>query len=381
MSVSTLKMSKWEKYIQKTMMWLVIMVVTAASFSGWFTKWSFRDDAKAFGFEAVMDERATKPSAYRILVPDIAKGLTQLIPEKSREKLDKKLEKQRAIEDLYANAKIPPQYRIEYYWVYIISFFSFFASVLVLRKLLSEVIGDIVSGTLGALTFAILVPFLETLGGYYYDFPEFLFFFWAARCALHGNWKTLLFLSVVGTYNKETFFCYLLILFPLLIKSKGKRVALAIMGGCLLLSGVVDVYIHMLYADNLGGFNEIPFLVSMWNNVVRHITTMLHINQYFYTSTTYGFLFGAQMFFLHVIFVAYIVRYTWREIPEEWKQHAKLAALVNVPLYVFFCNPMELRNLSFLDFTFALTIALFIRQMLREHFDRNCEINISESDS
>ena len=304
----------------------------------------------------------------------MAKGLTNLIPDKAREKLDAKLEKQRAIEDLYANAKIPAQYRLEYYWMYIICFFSFFASVLVLRSLLSEVLKDEVSGTLGALTFAILVPFLETLGGYYYDFPEFLFFFWAARCAWKGNVKTLLFLSIIGTYNKETFFFYLLTLFPLLLKSRGKKVALSIMGGCLVLAGMIEIYVHMLYAGNSGGTEGIPIFIVMWNGVVRHITTMLQISQYFHTSTTYGFPFGAQMFFLHIIFVVYMGIHAWREIPCEWRQHAKAAAIINVPLYVFFCNPTELRNLSFLDFAFALVIAVYIRQILRASANKSEEI-------
>lgn len=127
----------------------------------------------------------------------------------------KKLSEGRYIESRYAEAHIPRQYIIEYYLMYTFCFLAFFASIWILRSLLSEITKDQVAGTLGAMLFAVIFPFFEVLGGYYYDIFELLFMFWGSQLALHGNYVALLLLAPIAEANKESFLFFLATLYPL----------------------------------------------------------------------------------------------------------------------------------------------------------------------
>ena len=81
--------------------------------------------------------------------------------------------------------------------MYFVSFAAFFASAFLWKKLATEVTSDPIAGTLGAMLFVLLIPLLETSGGYFYDFPEFLAFFLAVRFALSGKLIAILILTPI----------------------------------------------------------------------------------------------------------------------------------------------------------------------------------------
>ena len=47
----------------------------------------------------------------------------------------------------------------------------------------------------------------------------------------------------------------------------------------------------------------------------------------------------------------------WRFLSRAMQRHAFLAAAINVPLYLIFCNPGELRNLSMLSVALLALLA------------------------
>ena len=67
------------------------------------------------------------------------------------------------------------------------------------------------------------------------------------------------------------------------------------------------------------------------------------------------------MFLPHIILVAWILKCAWKNLPTPWKWHVLLAALINFPLYILFCAPGELRNLSLLYAGFMVALSIYIK--------------------
>lgn len=355
------KEEKIRAILHKLMLLFLILVVTASSYCGFFSKWSFRDGAESFGIEAMLSQTARRPFVHRQLIPAMAREVESLLPSHTKEKLQHKLELQKPIEGIYARAEIPPSYRIEYYLVFIFSFVFFFASICMLRRILITVTESENAGTLGAFLFAILVPFFENMGGYFYDLGELFFFFAAINFALQGNWLLLLILTPFATANKEAFFFFLITLLPLYAKKIETKKALLAVGSCVLASGLTYLWVRSLYTGNSGGMVEFQLM--------KHINALFQLKDYYVTSTVYGMPMGAGFFFLHVAYAAWIVRYSWKLLPAHWKQHAYIALGVNLPLYLLFCFPSELRNLSMLYPTFTILMSYYIRDLLRKEYE------------
>lgn len=346
--------------IKKLMLIFLILAVTSAGFCGFFLKWSFREDATNFGFQAMMENTAKSPFIHRQLLPVAAKSAAEIIPENTKEKLKKNLIEKKHIEKRFAQANIPEKFLIEYYLMYIFCFLCFFAAIWVLRSILIEIIQDKVAGTLTAMLFALLVPFFEVLGGYYYDLPEMLFMFLAAKFALRGNFIALFILSPIATLNKESFFFFLATLYPLTRKNFDVKKSAAITLSSIFFAGLAYLYVRQLFAGNPGDMAD--------DRLIEHFENLFDIGSYFLTDSIYGLPLPSRMFFLHVIYVIWIIKNSWHNLDENLKNHAKIALIINGILYFMFVVPGELRDLSMLYFSFMTLTAFYIRDIFREHY-------------
>ena len=236
-------MQKFEKIIKKLMLIFLVLTVTAAGFNGFFLKWTLRDGDPNFGLEAYLEGTAKRPFAHRVLIPNLSKAIVEVIPANAKEKLSKRLIERREIEKKYAQAEVPPKYVLEYYLTVIFAFLSLFAAVWVLRSIVNEVTGDKVVGTLTACLYALIIPYIEVLGGYFYDFPEFLAFFLAVRLALSGNLIGILILTPIAELNKETFFFFIPALFPFVHKKLDFKKSAAYILGAMFVAGVTYLLI------------------------------------------------------------------------------------------------------------------------------------------
>lgn len=349
--------------IKKFMVFFLILAISAAGYCGFFVKWAFRDGAAGFGFTAMIEETAKRPFVHRQLLPQTVKRITAALPDQVKEKMAAKLNKGHSIEKRFAQANIPQQYVIEYNLMYFLCFLAFFASIWILRLLLCEIIQDKVVGTLGAMFFALIFPFLEVLGGYYYDIFEILFMFLAARFALHGNWAGLIILTPIAEANKESFLFFLLTLFPLARMNFGVKKAATLTLGTAFLAGVTYLYIRQMYVGNPGDMAD-------WR-IKDHMRSIFHIAGYFYTTSIYGLPLGQGMFLPHMICVFWIIKKAWHHLTDTWKNHAKIALVINGILYFMFVLPNEIRDLSLLYVTFMILTAFFIRDLIRNHYHIN----------
>lgn len=358
-------MEKFDKIVKKFMLIFLVLTVTAAGFSGFFLKWSLRDGDPNFGLEAYMEGTAKRPFAHRVLIPNLAKAVVAVIPDAPKEKLAKRLIERREIEKKYSQAIVPEKYVLEYYLVVIFSFLSLFACVWVLRSILNEVTGDKVVGTLTACLFALIIPYIEVLGGYFYDFPEFLAFFLAVRLALSGNLIGILILTPIAELNKETFFFFLPTLFPFVYQKLDFKKSAAYILGAMFIAGVTYLFVLSRFAGNAGDMAD-------WR-VIDHAQDIFRLNSYFITDSIYGMPLPSRMFVTHIIYVVWIAKTSWKYLSDKWKLHVKLAAIINGALYFMFVLPGELRDLGLLFMSLMILTAYFIRGLIRENFNSEFE--------
>ncbi len=351
-----------DKAIKKFLLILLILVVSAAGFCGFFLKWSLRDDAENFGFTAMIENTAKRPFIHRQLLPQAAKSIVEVIPAPTKEKLSARLVEKNSIGKRYAQAKIPPKYVLEYHLLFALSFLSFFAAIWVLRSLLGEVLQDKVAGTAGAAVFALVFPFFEVLGGYYYDLAEVFFMFLAAKFALRGKFIPLLILAPIATLNKESFFFFLVTLYPLTRQHFSLKKSAAITLVSIFFAGLAYLFVRQTFINNPGDMADGRFF--------EHMEHLFDISSYFLTDSIYGLPLGSRVFLPHVICVIWIIKNSWSHLNDAWKLHAKLALIINGVLYFLFVVPGELRDLSMLYISLMILTTCYLREIFLQQYKR-----------
>ena len=83
-------------------------------------------------------------------------------------------------------------------------------------------------------------------------------------------------------------------------------------------------------------------------------------------ATTYGIRLGDGLFIPHILMLVWLIKNTWNRLPEIWRKHALIACAINIPLWILFCSPGELRNLSMLYPTFVVMLSIYIDGVIRQ---------------
>ena len=367
--------------INRFLMAFVIFLVTAAAFEGYFAKWAFHDN----DFDAFLDGSLIRPWVYRRLVPEAANAFRAALSDEQEAALIETLENDNFLGATFRKTDIRHRYIIEYYFMYFVSFAAFFASAFLWKKIATEVTSDPIAGTLGALLFILLIPLLETSGGYFYDFTELLFFAAAILLAIRKNWIGILLLTPFAEINKESFFFLLFALYPFFRSKFTLREIVPRLGISILIAGLIYVYIHELYADNDGWTTvfflptNIEYLAPLVAILIMYlisrrtiilIASLLLMNvfpeRYCIIEHTYSVFSGEKLFLPHLLMLGWLIHSTWDRLSGEWKQHAIIAAAINLPLWILFCYPGELRNLSMLYPTLVLMLSFYIDGVIRQ---------------
>ena len=398
-----------DKIINKFMVIFLIFTMSAASFEGFFVKWTFRDDSK-FSFQAILDGSAHRPFVYRQLIPIKVTGITDILPEHSKTKIIEKLEEHNLLNDKFKQVHLEPEYMLEYYFAYAIAFLCMFFSTLVWRKLCTEITGDSLAGTAAALIFALVFPLFETVGGYFYDLPELLFFSLAALFAWRGTWWALILITPFAELNKEAFLFFLITLYPILRRTQTVKKSTISIGASVLIAGLTYLVIHSMYDINPGGTVKIHYEEAI-SNILPLLTCVViyfaqknikaidtsrkriafvicsiaaaclivpsftkFFNCYFRFGHTYSVASGERIFLPHLLMIFWIVKNTWKKVPIYWKRHTFIALVINIPLWLLFCSPGELRNLSMLYPSFILMVCIYLSQKFKDYMQTRINI-------
>lgn len=325
-------------------------IVAAAGYSGFMGKWGLRDESPRFAIGRMLDASAQKPFVYRQLVPMFANAADRLLPERLKERLIEKLSPQQTFVGTPGLAD--PALRFRYMVICYVSFVSLFLSLFVLREIALAAGAGQGAALLAPAALALAFPYLQTVGGYFYDSVELLFFSAAFLAAARGRLLWLIALAVPATLNKETFFFFIPALYPLLRLQLPSRKAWGAVAVAVLASGLVNAAIKFAFADAPGGAAEF----HLFTNLAAYLTP----SSYRQTELTYG-LVGPSGASLATLLVGLIVLGRgWPACPVPIKRHLLIAAAINLPLFLVFGFVGELRNLSltFVGFTVVIAFAL-----------------------
>ena len=331
------------------LLFTLFWITAAASFSGFMGKWGLRDGDKRFGIEVMLNATAHKPFAYRHLVPMLANFADRMTPEPLKKYVAARIKPEKTF--ARATDVINPELRFRYIVICYLSFVSLLLSLFVLRRILLDMrIGDTAS-IVAPMSFVLALPYVQTIGGYYYDSIELLFMSLAFLIATRGRVLLLVTLALAATSNKETFFFYLPTLYPLLRQRLSPKAALTTTILAILAAGIINVLLKTALFDSPGAVAETDHFLTNIRSYLRPWT-------YLQYEFTYGIISPKGTFLGTLAVVAIVVLRSWTRCPITVRQHIAIAAALNVPLFFAFCQTGELRNLSLLFVGFVILIGL-----------------------
>jgi len=343
---------------------VLFFVAASASFAGFYAKWSFIDPDRFLNepgmgqitFDKMMDGTASRPFVYRRLIPDIANTLNDRAP-RLRRWLAQPLP-QSGISRLMVLVNCPmtrdPRYAFRYGVVYLLTFLFVLAGLYAVSAVCRIAGASISSSLLVPVVVMLIFPYVTTHGGYFYDYPE-LFFMAAALavCWRYGPAWTLP-IVMLAAWNKESFPVFLPALYPFLSIRFTRLKAVLWNIGLIAATVPVCLWTHLRYHANSGGTVAVE-----WRHQLHWLATprLWLIDR----EVTYAMLTPQAMTVLPMAVLALTVWIGWKYLPPVCRQHMLIAAAINLPLYLFLCNPGEMRNLSLLWMSFVF-LAVFLLQ-------------------
>ncbi|QVQ25835.1 hypothetical protein [Achromobacter deleyi] len=329
------------------------VVIAAAVINGFYTKWRLNDGHPALGLSQLVEGTAHRPYVYRQFLPALANGIQGMLPEATVARISERLADPRRVNSRSGLAMrypgseaLIPAVTLRYHLVYYLTFFALLAALFVMRRVCLQAGADAVAATAAPAILALLLPFFLTEGGYFYDFVELLFMMSAVLLAMGVSRHTplrvlgLLALAGLATWNKEAFFFFTPALYPLLRRNLPRAHAAALAAALLFVCGCVYLALRMRFAGNPGSTVD----YQLWDNLRFYVDP----GNWLRTESTYGVLLPRGFGIVSVLAFVGIAVNGWARLPQALRQHALLALAVNVPLFVLFCSPGEMRNLSML---------------------------------
>lgn len=341
----------WSRAANLVLLIGLYFVVAAATFNGFYDKWGFRDDDPKFSFVAMIDGTADRPYIYRQLLPALVNGAQAMLPDSTVETLTGKLYADNG--ELKSKIASPqardPRYALRYHLLYYGTFLTLLASLVVMRAMCLTAGYDPFVATAAPAIFALFLPILQSVGGYFYDFSEILFMATAVLLCLRGRLLWLVPLSAVATWNKEAFFFFVLTLYPLVRASRSMPESIAVVGASAGAALAAYLAVRFSYAGNPGGSVQIHVLDSL----AYYINPLNLLGR----DMNYGLKSLQGYSIVMLALLAIIGVRGWASVSESVRHQIILAAVVNVPLFILFCFPGEMRNLSMLYMGGVLLLA------------------------
>ena len=342
---------------------LLLWIVASAAFSGFVAKWGFRDGVDRMGIEKIIDGTAHKPFVYRQLLPSIANAIADRLPSSMVERFEKK-----EFGQSYSKIKLEGksgEYKFKYLFIYVTCFLSLFLGLVLLYHVLISSGYDNATSLISVIAFGLSVPYFETGGGYFYDFPEMLFMFLSAYLAIKNKYVILLLVIVLATLNKESFLLFVPMLLPLVKSRNSYKITLMIMTAGLAIALLINLAIKYIYQLNDGGIVEIHF----FNNIVNYINPRTYLGYEF----TYGVPSPEGLNVVVLMVLAYFIYHGFSGLSKHIKHHIFLALAISLTVFLLFSATNELRNLSFMYLSLTFLIAQSVSQITAENISKRAK--------
>lgn len=340
---------------------VLFFVAASASFHGYYDKWHFIDgdlDPSTKGknnFEAMVDGTARRPFVYRQLLPMLANWVDRRMPEATKDTLFTMHDGKPFGYGLFdAPLARNRTYFLRYWIMYLAVFLFAWIAIYALYLLLTAMEYPSIAAVLVAVAFILLMPYLVE---YYYDYPELAFMALVVWMALKIDWWWIVPIAALATWNKESFLLFIPTLYPLLRRRSSRISALAGTGVLGLTCTAVYLLLRMRFQHNPGGTVEIHIMDQI--HYMRDVAGLI-----FSRGATYRVIHPAPFTIVPLTLIAWTVWRGWRNLPRMIQRHAQIAAVINFPLFLMFCWPGELRDLSLLYVTFLFLLAANVSEWI-----------------
>jgi len=338
---------------------ILLIVVSASSFSAFYQKWHFREQGArgtdlVAEFDRMIDGTANRPYIYRQLLPNVANSLTRVLPEDAiTRRVSQRAKDRISVAFNLSSKKYPTQYLIFYIATYL---FALLAAVALYKVCAAANVGEPVA-VFAAVVFMLLFPLFGVKGGYFCDFPELFFMAVAVWMALKLDWWWIIPVAALGTWNKESFLLFMFTLYPLFRRRYSRLNSMIGVGVLMAVCVAVYLPIRHHFAHNPGGTVE-------WH-LKDQMSFYLHPFQMdTWVDRTYDLMFPALSAPIPTLLLIWTVWRGWRFLPVWGKRHAQIAAAINIPLFLLFCQPGEFRDLSMLYVSFLLILAVNLEEWM-----------------
>ncbi|HEV2487803.1 MAG TPA: hypothetical protein VGT08_19950 [Terracidiphilus sp.] len=349
----------------KVCCFVLFALSAAASFSGFYQQTRFSEPGVPgawyqASFEAMVNRTAYRPYVYRQMLPTFANWLDRIVPQSIKTRL---YDRQGTYPKAYINAIADSPtasnkvYFFRYLVVYIASYI--FALIAVYAMFLVCTALDLPppAAVFAPVIIILLVPFVMSGGGYFYDYPELAFLALAVWVALKFDWWWMIPLAALGTWNKESFLLFIPTLYPIFRRRSSRLGSLIGVGVLCFVCLAVYYQIRLTFAHNPGST-----VIFSWPDEVqllRHPGTLITL-----TKSIYGLPMLAGYTVAPALLLIWTVLRGWQYLPSAIKQHAQISAVINIPLYLLFVEPGKLRDLSMLYIVFLLLLAVNLKQWI-----------------
>jgi hypothetical protein len=337
---------------------VLFFLAASSSFNGYYQKWHFGEagvsgEDERFSFEAMVDGTANRPWVYRQFLPACVNWLEWAAPAPVKTWLSNGHGfGADPLEDYFFDSETAanPAYSFRYLLLYVATFLSALLAVYAMYLVCRAVGSSPPTALFAPIIVILLVPYIESQGGYFYDYPELAFFALAAWIALRFDWGWIIPVAALGTWNKETFLLFVPTLYPLMRQRSSRRGASLAVGVLSLVCVAVHYPIRLSFAHNPGGAMEMH-----WRDQLHWLMQPWQL--LFATEKTYGTRALRAFTLIPMAMLAWAVSRVWGSLPRALQRHAQIAAAINIPLYLLFCWPGEMRDLSLLYVVFLLVVA------------------------
>ncbi len=342
-----------EKISSSFLIIFIYFAGAAAIFSGYYGKNVFVDKSMTGGIVPIVEGTALKPYVYRQFVIWLSGFMEKIIPEKYLMAVSSKFYPEHTFSKTGKEA-LEKIGRSRYMLIYYIVFCFLFASLFVLRSINLKLSISEPAATMSPLVLGMMLPYFQTQGGAFYDFPELFFMALAVFMSLSGKWLLLLIITIFATFNKEAFLFFVIGLYPLLRSVFNTNKAAFITTSCFFLALLVNVLVKLIYADNGGSaveFHLFDFIV---------LPLYWHIHVWF--QDTYGVI-GPKNILTVFVFIAMFMGIIWKVWPKlqvPIRQHFFFFFPINLLLHLLFAFPTEIRTFSMIFISISIMLSVFI---------------------
>jgi hypothetical protein len=342
---------------------LVLFAITAAaSFNGNFDEAHFAEagvpghGVKAT-FEMIVDGTAYRPYIYRQLMPTLVNWIDAATPQSVKSRL---YERHGVYPDAHINAIAisptaeNPTYFFRYLMMYLLVYLFAVAAVYAMHMVCNELQMPAPVALLAPIVVILLVPYVNSSQGRYYDYPELTFLALAVWAAIKFDWFLVVPIAILAVWNKESFAAFIPALYPLFrVRSSRIKSALSVVavGFCCL---PTYLYIHHRFAHNPG--STVVFKLHDLLDLLLHPGPLVRSIQ-----ETYGLPMLSGMTLLPTALLVWTIWRSWKYLPKAMKHHALIVACIIFPLFILFTNPGEIRDLSMFYISFLAMLAVNLK--------------------